>query len=205
MLNDEAKEEFDGMTIDASSYDSVVLGLVPSMFCYEHLNVAFRLVKGGCPLIALHRGRYFATGPDELSLGPGAFAAALEYSAGAEAEVVGKPTRSFFELAAQQLGCAVEECYMVGDDVKDDIIESLKQAGLKGTTNEQSPASARSLNFSFLYRWLSRCAGAVLVHTGKYREGDEALLPTLPEQLCTDAADVEAAVEIILEHEAAQR
>ena len=46
-----------------------------------------RLLMSGASLLALHAGRYYKE-PDGLSLGPGAFVRALEYSAGTGLELV---------------------------------------------------------------------------------------------------------------------
>ena len=49
----------------------------------------------GAELIALQKNRFWLT-PDGLSLDVGPFVAALEYAAGTQAYVVGKPARGFF-------------------------------------------------------------------------------------------------------------
>lgn len=46
--------------------------------------------------------------------------AALEYAAGVEAELVGKPSPAFFRLAAAELGLAPAEVLVVGDHVDHD-------------------------------------------------------------------------------------
>ena len=51
----------------------------------------------GARLIAVNKSRYFQKGSD-LVLGTGAFIAGLEYSDDCEAEIVGKPSKKFFEL-----------------------------------------------------------------------------------------------------------
>ena len=95
-------------------YDAVVVGLAPSLFTYDNLNTAFRILVGEhetqrstpfisqsqqqIPLIASHKAKYIRSGDGGLSLGPGPFVAALETASGREAMVVGKPTRDFFEM-----------------------------------------------------------------------------------------------------------
>ena len=73
----------------------------------------------------------------------GGFIAALEFAAGVEATLIGKPSRDFFTLAASSMGLKPDEVLMVGDDIESDI-KGAQDAGMK----------------------------AVLVKTGKYREGD---------------------------------
>ena len=64
------------------------------------MNEAFRLLihDPSMPLIAVHKAKYFADKDEKLSMGPGGFVEALEYATGTKAAVVGKPTKSFFEL-----------------------------------------------------------------------------------------------------------
>ncbi|CAA7268710.1 unnamed protein product [Cyclocybe aegerita] len=119
LLNDSARAEvlasrdWDEMSDPSNrNYDCVVVGLAPSFFDYEHLNTAFRILKGEMqppdistsqaerrenerstdkpvqattqkiPLIATHRAKYIQSGSGQLSLGPGPFVAALECAAG---------------------------------------------------------------------------------------------------------------------------
>lgn len=135
----------------AAAHDAVVVGLAPDAFSFSAMTAALRVLKGGessgtgtPPLIALHKGRYQAGGDGGLNIGPGALVAALEFAAGVEAEVVGKPTPAYFDAALRILGLPASQVVMVGDDVRDDC-EGAEACGLSG----------------------------VLVRTGKYRDGDE--------------------------------
>jgi len=155
-------------------YDSVVVGLAPSHFHYERLNVAFRvLLQHPNNLIAVHRSNYLRDIDRELSLGPGAFITALETASNCvPAKVMGKPSEAIFRSAllsihSEQLQklsnkteirrdtgknnfhmISMEEVCMIGDDVLVDCRGAL-MAGV-GT--------------------------AILVQTGKYRDGDECKL-----------------------------
>ena len=55
-------------------YTAVVVGLAPEQFTYERLTDAFRAVRGGAALVAVHKGRYLQ-GSGGLVLGPGPFVA----------------------------------------------------------------------------------------------------------------------------------
>uniref|UniRef100_A0A7S2HLI8 Phospholysine phosphohistidine inorganic pyrophosphate phosphatase n=1 Tax=Alexandrium andersonii TaxID=327968 RepID=A0A7S2HLI8_9DINO len=87
----------------------------------------------------------------------GPFAAALEFSTGKTAVVVGKPSSAFFHAAVADVGCAVDvpallpECVMIGDDAVDDV-QGAMDAGMR----------------------------AILVRTGKYQAGDEERCRTPP-------------------------
>ena len=90
--------------------------------------------------MAVNKSRYFKKG-SSLCLGTGAFVSGLEYSADCKAEVVGKPSKRFFELGWYQFAkCStkyyntflaasrftgnvpMEEILMIGDDVRDDVL-----------------------------------------------------------------------------------
>mmetsp|Transcript_2135 Transcript_2135/g.3850 ORF Transcript_2135/g.3850 Transcript_2135/m.3850 type:complete len:295 (-) Transcript_2135:5092-5976(-) len=133
-----------------SDYDSVVVGLASSQFHYQRLNQAFRiLLDHPDNLIAIHRGNYYKDPADHgLSLGPGAFVAALETASNCSpAKVMGKPSKTFFDSALWE-DVPPEETCMIGDDVLGDC-RGAQHAGI-GTT--------------------------ILVQTGKYRPGDETKL-----------------------------
>ncbi|KIJ13917.1 hypothetical protein PAXINDRAFT_176875 [Paxillus involutus ATCC 200175] len=191
---------------DSPRYDSVVIGLAPTLLDYEHLNMAFRILVGEdqpplatsasasatapksesesakpVPLIALHRARYLESSDRALSLGPGPFVAALEIASGTTARVVGKPTRVFFEtvlgdFAGDELG-PDEVVAVIGDDVHADLGEGAVDLKL----------------------W------RVLVKTGKYRTGDEGRVDVQrpPDQVCESFADfVDYLLEGSSHHEA---
>jgi len=105
-----------GQEVDETlTHDSVVVGLAPSCFDYATLNTAFRILKGETTrslissgntkpqtpdpahFIATHKAKYYET-ESGLSLGPGPFVVALESASGAQAHVVGKPTKKFFQM-----------------------------------------------------------------------------------------------------------
>ena len=132
-------------------YDSVVIGLAPSLFTYEHLNTAFRVLvnehetrrssssKTVIPLIATHKAKYIESADGVLSLGPGPFVTALENASGLRAEIVGKPSRRFFQTVIDNLQSeelehgtngGVGEIAVIGDDVEADLGEGAIELGL---------------------------------------------------------------------------
>lgn len=128
-------------------YDSVVVGLAPELFSYNHLNTAFRILlptstSSAKPLIATHRAKYVRTaskdasiGHDTLSLGPGPFVAALENATGVQAEVVGKPSRAFFETVIASFQSDAHKTRpglvaIIGDDVETDLGGAAVELGL---------------------------------------------------------------------------
>jgi HAD superfamily hydrolase (TIGR01458 family) len=112
-------------------------------FNYPNLNRAFQLCMAGAPLLGVGDNRYYKSG-GELMLDVGAFIHAIEFAAGVEATIVGKPSVEFFRQVMASTSAAPERTLMVGDDVFGDV-EGALNAGVK----------------------------ACLVRTGKYRPGDE--------------------------------
>ncbi|MEW5839257.1 MAG: TIGR01458 family HAD-type hydrolase [Pseudomonadota bacterium] len=142
--------------------EAVVVGDAGEAFDYAALNRAFRLLMSGAPLLSLSGARYFREA-GELMLDAGPFVRLLEFAAGVQAQVLGKPGALFFQHAVQQLGLPATQILMIGDDVHSDV-RGAHDAGLQ----------------------------AALVQSGKYHAGDENELP-LGAMLCRDVlAAVEA-------------
>jgi len=158
-------QEFDGLP--AREKRAVVVGDAGNAFDYTHLNRAFRALIDGAELIALAKNRTFKDEDGRLSLDAGAFVTALEYASGKTATVLGKPSPDFFAAALSSMDCPLEDAVMVGDDAEADVAGALR-AGL---------------------------AEALLVRTGKYREGDETRFEPPP---TTTVADLAAAADWIL-------
>jgi len=137
-------QDFNGKGVNDTTgqVDYVILGDAGDAVTYASLNHAFRQLMGGAELIALEHDRYWMA-EDGLSLSAGPFVSALEFATGKNATVVGKPSRSFFELALQDMGLRADQVAMVGDDIITDI-GGAQAAGIPG----------------------------VLVRTGKFRQGD---------------------------------
>jgi HAD superfamily hydrolase (TIGR01458 family) len=114
----------------AASADVVLLGGAGPEIGWPALNVAFRLVDAGAPLVALHRNTRWQTdeGPN---LDMGVFLAGLEEATGAQATIVGKPAEAFFAGVLEALGAERDGTVMVGDDVDADVLGA-QAAGLHG-------------------------------------------------------------------------
>jgi HAD superfamily hydrolase (TIGR01458 family) len=112
--------ENDCICYPATSVDYVILGDAGDNVTYGSLNTAFRHLMKGADLIALENDRYWMA-PDGLSLSAGPFVQALEYASGKKATIVGKPSKTFFELALRDMGLRASEVAMIGDDIHTDI------------------------------------------------------------------------------------
>lgn len=143
LVDESLLEDLAGLTLTTSDPDYVLIGDLGEDFTYARLNPAFRHLITGADLIALQKNRYWRK-PDGFALDAGAFVAALEYASGKDAAIVGKPEKSFFRLALEELGLEPHEAGMVGDDAASDVAGA-RAAGLVG----------------------------IQVKTGKYRPEDE--------------------------------
>jgi len=161
-------EDLDAVELVGEDAEAVLLGGADEteetnrVFSYMNLARAFAELDAGADLYCLHRNRWWQTSRGPL-LDAGAFVAGLEYAAGVEAEVIGKPSGAYFEAALAALGAAAEEATMVGDDVEADVVAA-KRAGLRG----------------------------VLVRTGKFEEKTLAAAAIEPDAVLDSVADLPA-------------
>ena len=132
----DACRDFSGIeTIDSqaeSGAGAVVIGDLGESWDYVALNRAFRLlIQEPKPvLIALGMTRYWRGG-DGLNLDVAPFIKALEHAADCKAEVIGKPSQSFYLSALSLLGYPADRVVMIGDDIIGDV-EGAKNAGIRG-------------------------------------------------------------------------
>jgi HAD superfamily hydrolase (TIGR01458 family) len=103
---------------------AVVVGDAEDGFTYARLNAAFRLVRTGARLVAMHRNAWWLT-PAGETLDSGAFVRGLEYATGRRALLIGKPGPTLFRVALASFApgnvLRPEEVAMVGDDLGSDI------------------------------------------------------------------------------------
>jgi len=120
--------DFDGFEITSDDPEMVLVGDLGPEFTFDRLNAAFRSLRAGAGLVAVHRNRYWLpeSGP---TLDAGPFVAALEYAAGVEATLVGKPSAAFFRTAAARTGVELGRLAVVGDDLESDVAGA-RAAGL---------------------------------------------------------------------------
>ncbi len=148
------------MVLDDSEPDVVVIGGAGREFSYEALDRAFRRLRAGAPLVAMHRNRYWRT-DEGLRLDSGAFVAGLEHAAEVAAVVVGKPAPEFFAAALRSADVAAGDAVMVGDDIESDVLGA-QHAGITG----------------------------VLVRTGKYDSDAVEAAPGDPDHVLDSFADL---------------
>ncbi|MEU9499411.1 HAD-IIA family hydrolase [Streptomyces sp. NPDC048196] len=149
-------------TDSGAAPDVVVFGGAGEEFSYPALNAAFRHLRSGARLVAMHRNLYWRTAQG-LDLDTGAFLLGLERAARVDAVVTGKPSEAFFAAALAHLGTSASEALMVGDDVESDVLAA-QRCGITG----------------------------VLVRTGKYQSEAVEAADGTPDRVIDSFADLPA-------------
>jgi HAD superfamily hydrolase (TIGR01458 family) len=130
LLAEATFEEFAGFEGDDRQPEAVVVGDLGEAWTFERLNRAFLALQAGARLVAIHKNRFWDPGcGPRLDAGP--FVAALEYAAGCQAVLVGKPSAAFYRTAAASLGLPLEQVAAVGDNVENDVFGA-QAAGCRG-------------------------------------------------------------------------
>jgi HAD superfamily hydrolase (TIGR01458 family) len=119
-------EDLEGVELVGEGAEAVLLGGADEteetgrVFSYMNLARAFAELEGGAELYCLHKNRWWQTARGPL-LDAGVFVAGLEYAAGIEATVLGKPSPAYFAAALDALDADPEHTWIVGDDIETDI------------------------------------------------------------------------------------
>ena len=120
LVPDAAHEDFAAFERTDRDPEAVLVADLGDGFTFEVLNGAFRSLRGGARLVAMHKNRFWIT-RDGPTLDAGPFVQALEYATRGEAVLVGKPAPAFFDMAAGMLGVERDGLAVVGDDPESDI------------------------------------------------------------------------------------
>lgn len=163
--------DLEGVELVGEDAEAVLLGGADEtdetgrVFSYTNLARAFHELEGGAQLYCLHKNRWWQTGHGPR-LDTGAFVAGLEYAAGVEATVLGKPSPAYFAAALEALDADAEMTWMVGDDIDADIAGAQRH-GMK----------------------------TVLVRTGKFRPDAVEAARTRPDGIVSSIAQLPAWLE----------
>jgi HAD superfamily hydrolase (TIGR01458 family) len=141
----DAVREFEGQRLlSAAEADAappgtvaaVVIGDAGDDLSFRNMDIAFRLVRGGADLLAMHRNPWWLT-PKGETLDAGAFVVGLEFATGRRATILGKPSPTVFRQAVAGLVADLGERLprsafaMVGDDLRADVTAA-QRVGLRG-------------------------------------------------------------------------
>ncbi len=162
LVSDAAHDDFSAFERTDQQPEAVLVADLGDGFTFEVLNDAFRSLRQGARLVAMHKNRFWIT-RDGPTLDAGPFVTALEFATRSEAVLVGKPAPAFFDMAAGLLGVGVDGLAVVGDDPESDI----RGGNAAGLTTVQ-------------------------VRTGKFEEGRLAEAPPeeRPDRLIDSIADL---------------
>jgi HAD superfamily hydrolase (TIGR01458 family) len=149
-----------GLHICEDDVDFVIIGDAADGFTFERLNQALQMILDGAEILALEMDRYWRE-PDGMVLSAGPFVTALEYATGKKAQLMGKPSSQFFQMALDDLGIRPEDAAMIGDDIQTDV-HGAQEMGMKG----------------------------ILVRTGKYREDLAKSLNIAPDMVLDSLAQL---------------
>lgn len=121
LVSENIKDEYKEFNINTENADYLIMGDCRENFTYENLNKAFKLIGENTEILALQKGRFFydKTGKN---LDTGAFVAMMEYATGKNAKVLGKPSKSFFNILLQNLNLKPAEVLIIGEDILTDIV-----------------------------------------------------------------------------------
>jgi HAD superfamily hydrolase (TIGR01458 family) len=164
-------DDLEGLEVVGMNADAVLVGGADEseepgrIFSYLNLNRAFLELQAGAELYCLHRNRWWQTA-DGPRLDAGAFVAGLEYAAGIEATVLGKPSPRYFAAALEALDADPELAWMVGDDLEGDIAGAQRH-GMR----------------------------TVLVRTGKFRPDDLDHTSAVPDGIVSSIAQLSSWLE----------
>tara|TARA_A100001011_G_scaffold197203_1_gene205487 strand:+ start:1782 stop:2543 length:762 start_codon:yes stop_codon:yes gene_type:complete len=118
IMTEDAKLDYKKFQLQNKKIDAIVIGDIGEKWSFSLMNELMNDVINGAEIIALHKGKYYQS-QGKLKIDCGAFVAGLEYSTSKKAISIGKPKKSFFDLAAFDLG--TNKICIVGDDLHNDI------------------------------------------------------------------------------------
>ena len=156
----------DGLQLIGMNADAVLVGGCDEgeepgrVFSYLNLNRAFLELEAGAELYCLHKNRWWQTA-DGPKLDAGAFVAGLEFAAGIDATVLGKPSPEYFAAALEAIDADPEMTWMIGDDVEGDV-RGAQRYGMR----------------------------TVLVRTGKFRPDEVEELGVVPDGIVSSVAQL---------------
>jgi HAD superfamily hydrolase (TIGR01450 family) len=107
---------------------AVLIGRDPD-FNIDRMVAASKALDAGAVFIALNTDIRMPVEDGTYTAGAGPLVAAISTLAYRDPEILGKPSRAFFELGLRRLGVSPHETIMVGDNIETDI-KGGKAAGL---------------------------------------------------------------------------
>lgn len=110
--------------------DFIVLGDIGDVWNTTLINKLFTVMHNGAKLIALHKNRFWQT-HNHLKVDIGFYVAGLEYVTGQTAQIMGKPSASFFNRVLSDAKVSPDQVVLIGDDLDSDVGGAQRQ-GMAG-------------------------------------------------------------------------
>lgn len=108
VIKKEIQDDLEKVNLESKTPEAVLVGDIGEEWNYQILNEIFQKVKNGARLIALHKGKFWQT-KEGLMLDIGAFVSGIEYATGIKAEIIGKPSGTFFNAALKIISAEASE------------------------------------------------------------------------------------------------
>lgn len=118
VMEEQAKKDYAFLQQANKKVDAIIVGDIGNKWSVDLMNSLMLDILDGAEIIALHKGRYYQSN-GRLKIDCGAFVAGLEYVTQKKAHVVGKPSKTFFEVALADMPSGT--ICIVGDDLINDI------------------------------------------------------------------------------------
>jgi NagD protein len=144
LVDGEGIDEFDGFAVDDAHPDYLVVGDNRSMFDFDHLNEAVRLVLSGSKLIGM-QSELLDTSLGDIELNVGSWVGMLERAAGVRATYVGKPSEFAFKLVLDTMDLDKRDVVMIGDRASTDV-KGAKDFGIAAVLLRSGEFSERELS-----------------------------------------------------------
>lgn len=145
---------------DELTPDFIVIGDIGDAWDAALIDRLFAAMHNGAKLIALHKNRFWQT-QNNLKVDIGFYVAGLEYVTGQTAQIMGKPSASFFNRVLADAHVAPDHVVLVGDDLDSDV-GGAQRHGMAG----------------------------LLVKTGKFRQQYLEQSPIQPDGILTSIAEL---------------
>ncbi|MFW6074895.1 MAG: HAD-IIA family hydrolase [Chloroflexota bacterium] len=122
LVSGDTRDEFDGITLTDDEDEAlvVVIGGAGPEFTFEAINRVYRMLRNGAALIAMHKSVSWMTSSG-ITVDSGIYVHGLEWAAGINAIVIGKPSIPFFQAGYQALDLPPEETVMISDSNRQDV------------------------------------------------------------------------------------
>ncbi len=122
MASDDIKTCFRDGNWEEKQPDCVLLGALEEVCNYDEINKVFNFIANGSRLISTSYSPYYYANNGERKIDTGSFTRMFESSIGVKAQLIGKPSRLFYQMVLESTTLEPKECIAIGDDIDTDIV-----------------------------------------------------------------------------------